>query len=166
MAKWTRAGCQIQDPESRRILLVVRVVLVVLFVVNRLLVVAMLVQMRLTVVLQNQTVVVIVLGLGVQDLQLLLGAADLDGLLYQMLILLLNVDGHGMVMMELDALVRRGMLVVHLVVQLRLLVLWLLVVLVLVSMVLVLLMLLMVVVVDLEGSAHGQEDQTGKLQDG
>jgi len=122
------------------------------------------------VVLEHQAVVVIVLALRVQDLQLLLGAPDLDGLLHQVLVLLLDVDGHGVVVVELDALVRRGVLVVHLVVQLRLLVLRLVVGVVLrlvvfvVFLVLVLLVPL-VVVVDLQSSTHGQQGQAGKLRE-
>lgn len=103
----------------------VRIVLVVLGVMHWLLVVSMLVQMRLAVVLQHESMVVIVLALRMQYLQLLLGAANLDGLLNQMLILLLDVDGHGVIMMKLDTLMRRCVLVIHLVMHLGLLVFWL-----------------------------------------
>lgn len=82
----------------------VRIVLVVLRMMNWLLVVSVLMQMRLAVILQHESMVMIVLALRMQYLQLLLGAANLDGLLHQMLILLLDVHGHGMVMMEFDAL--------------------------------------------------------------
>lgn len=82
----------------------VRIVLVVLRMMHWLLVVSVLVQMRLAVVLQHESMVMIVLALWMQYLQLLLGAANLDGLLHQMLILLLDVHGHGMVMMKFDAL--------------------------------------------------------------
>lgn len=147
----------------------VRVVLVVLRVVHRLLVVAVLV-VRLAVVFEHQSVVVVVLTLRVQDLQLLLGAADLDRLFHQVLVLLLDVDGHGMVVVELDALVRGGVLVVHLVVQLRLLVLRLVLHMVLrlvVLMMVVVLVLLvpLVVVVDLQSSTNGQKGQAGNLQE-
>lgn len=82
----------------------VRIVLVVLRMMHWLLVVSVLVQMRLAVILQHESMVMIVLALWMQYLQLLLGAANLDGLLHQMLILLLDVHGHGMVMMKFDAL--------------------------------------------------------------
>lgn len=82
----------------------VRIVLVVLRMMHWLLVVSVLVQMRLAVVLQHESMVMVVLALWMQYLQLLLGAANLDGLLHQMLILLLDVHGHGMVMMKFDAL--------------------------------------------------------------
>lgn len=107
------------------VLLVVRIVFVVLGMMHWLLVVSMLVQMRLAVVLQHESMVVIVLALRMQYLQLLLGAANLDGLLHQMLILLLDVHGHSVVMMKLDTLVRCCVLVIHLVMHLGLLVIWL-----------------------------------------
>jgi len=78
--------------------------LVVFGMMHWLLIVSMLMEMGLAVVLQDQAMVMIVLRFGMQNLQLLLGAANFDGLLNQMLILLLNVNGHGMIMMELDAL--------------------------------------------------------------
>lgn len=82
----------------------VRIVLVVLRMMHWLLVVSVLVQMRLAVILQHESMVMIVLALWMQYLQFLLSAANLDGLLHQMLILLLDVHGHGMVMMKFDAL--------------------------------------------------------------
>lgn len=107
------------------VLLMVRIVFVVLGMMHWLLVVSMLVQMRLAVVLQHEAMVVIVLALGMQYLQLLLGAANLDGLLHQMLILLLDVHGHGVIMMKLDTLMRRCVLVIHLMMHLGLLMIWL-----------------------------------------
>lgn len=103
------------------VLLMVRIVLIVLGMMHWFLVVSMLVQMRFAVILQHESMVVIVLALGMQYLQLLLGAANFDGLLHQMLILLLDVHGHGVVMMKLDTLMRRCVLVIHLVMHLGLL---------------------------------------------
>lgn len=107
------------------VLLMVRIVFVVLGMMHWLLVVSMLVQMRLAVVLQYESMVVIVFALRMQYLQLLLGAANLDGLLHQMLILLLDVHGHGVIMMKLDTLMRRCVLVIHLMMHLGLLMIWL-----------------------------------------
>lgn len=68
-----------------------------------------------------------------------------------MLILLFDVNGHGVVVMELDTLVGSSVLVIHFVVQLRLLMLR--------FMVLVLLVVLVVVIVDLQSRAQSKKSQ-------
>lgn len=134
----------------------VRIVLVVLRMMNWLLVVSVLMQMRLAVILQHESMVMIVLALRMQYLQLLLGAANLDGLLHQMLILLLDVHGHGMVMMEFDALMWRCVFVIHLVMHLGLLVIWF-----------VFGVLLVLILVDFQCSrSNCKQRQVGKLQEG
>lgn len=130
----------------------VRIMLVVLGMMHWLLVVSMLMQMRFAVALQHKSMIVIMFGFRVQYLQLLLGAANLDGLLDQMLILVLNVDGHGMIVMEFNALMRCGVLVVHLMMYLGLLMFRL-----------VLGVLLMLVLVNLQRAAECQQCQTRKL---
>lgn len=88
-----------------------------------------------------------------EDLQLLLGAANFDGLLDEVLILVLDVDGHGMIMMEFDALMRCGVLVIHLVMHLGLLMFRF-----------VFGVLLMLVIMNFQRAAQRQQSQARKLR--
>lgn len=74
----------------------------------------------LAVVLQRESVALGVLGLGMDELQLVLVRADLDWVRQVLLVLFLHVHWHGVVMDELNRLVRLGVLVVDMMVVLRL----------------------------------------------
>lgn len=74
----------------------------------------------LAVVLQGESVALGVLGLGMDELQLVLVRADLDWVRQVLLVLFLHIDWHCVVVDELNRLVRLGVLVVDVVVVLRL----------------------------------------------
>lgn len=72
------------------------------------------------VVLQHKSTAVLVLSLWVDLLQLLLRFALLERVVQQMAVFLLHVHGHGVEVLELDGLVRLGVLVLDVVLVARL----------------------------------------------